>query len=283
MPGHWIPLRKNLINEVEVLAIAAETGRSVYEVLGILAHFWGWADEVTADGTLRLINVPQLSQVCPGTDRQFWESVVRVGWLRLTANGMEVPNYDRWLSRAAKKRAYDARRKRHYRQDYAAASHTKRDKRGTSSGTKSGAQTQTQTHKKKTPLPPSLDTPAFAEMWERWLQHLKEKRKTPTPSARTAQLTQLAEWGEEKAIQALREAIRGGWQSFWEPKAAPGHRVGSDMRPRPEPGKYANVGKRPRDLAAQGLSPPAVAAGEAPDGGSDTPLGAAGDPPGNPG
>jgi hypothetical protein len=51
-----------------------------------------------------------------------------------------------------------------------------------------------------------------------WLEHLKQKRKTPGRNTKEMQLKKLSGWGLEKAIQAIQNSISGGWQGLFEPK-----------------------------------------------------------------
>lgn len=56
----------------------------------------------------------------------------------------------------------------------------------------------------------------FLEVWKSWLEHLKQKRKPATLHAQDLQLRRLAEWGEERAIAAIRISIEKNWQSIYE-------------------------------------------------------------------
>jgi len=72
-------------------------------------------------------------------------------------------------------------------------------------------------------FPLSLNTPAFKSAWGDWCGYRRE-RKLPTLKQRSvnAQLSMLAEWGHDAAIDSIRASIAQGWQGLFEPKSAGG-------------------------------------------------------------
>jgi len=71
-------------------------------------------------------------------------------------------------------------------------------------------------------FPLNLNTPAFAAAWADWTKHRKEKRSALTASTIKQQLTKLADWGHDTAIESIRESIAQGWTGIFEPKAVGG-------------------------------------------------------------
>jgi hypothetical protein len=67
-------------------------------------------------------------------------------------------------------------------------------------------------------LPRNLQSKEFKEAWAGWLEDRKERKKKVTPRAAKIQLGKLSEWGEAKALQAIENAIAGGWVGLFEPK-----------------------------------------------------------------
>jgi hypothetical protein len=65
-------------------------------------------------------------------------------------------------------------------------------------------------------IPLLLQTPAFLEAWERWLDHLRQKHKPPTTHATDLQLKKCESWGEKRAITALNYSIEKNWQGIYE-------------------------------------------------------------------
>lgn len=108
-------MRKGLAKELEVLQISAASGLSAHIVAMTLIEFWGWADDVTDDGTLRGVTVDDLSHICPHVSGTFWGHVARAGWLLIYHDYLVIPNFDNWLGNSAKKRLKAALRKRNYR------------------------------------------------------------------------------------------------------------------------------------------------------------------------
>ena len=66
-------------------------------------------------------------------------------------------------------------------------------------------------------LPPELDTDAFREAWTLWCRHRREIKKPLKPTMAEQQLNQFVEWGETRAIAAIRHTIARGWQGIQEP------------------------------------------------------------------
>lgn len=65
-------------------------------------------------------------------------------------------------------------------------------------------------------VPETLDTEAFRAAWEDWQAHRREIKKPLTKTSIKGQLTQFAQWGEQRSIAAIRYTIRKGWQGLAE-------------------------------------------------------------------
>mgnify|MGYP003340340139 FL=1 len=46
----WIPVFSDRIDSMQVRRIARQSGVSRHEALGLLVHFWAWANHQTDDG-----------------------------------------------------------------------------------------------------------------------------------------------------------------------------------------------------------------------------------------
>lgn len=78
------------------------------------------------------------------------------------------------------------------------------------------------------PLP--FASKEFAEAWADWMTYRKEaKLKTLKPISIAGQFKKFVAWGEDRAIESIRESISNGWQGLFEPKTA-----ASGQRPRYE-------------------------------------------------
>lgn len=112
--GDWIKVRVNLHESPEVLGIAEITGLDVFSVVGRLVAIWAWADQHTTDGRVRIVSAfcPHLVRDCP----TFLSAMQKVGWLKASRGGYEIPHFDRHNGASAKRRALDAQRKRAVRE-----------------------------------------------------------------------------------------------------------------------------------------------------------------------
>lgn len=78
-----------------------------------------------------------------------------------------------------------------------------------------------QLRKSKRDFPPlPFSSPAFADAWAEWQQHLTEKRKTITPLSAKKGFMDLAKMGESRAIAAINYSIGRGWAAIFEPSGA---------------------------------------------------------------
>ncbi len=109
----WIKVGASIHNKPEVLGIAKECGLGVDTVVGKLIRMWAWFDEMSANGHVSYgTNVWLDSYV--GHDG-FAQACASVGWLRISSDGLTMPNFDRHNGESSKKRLIDAARKRQSR------------------------------------------------------------------------------------------------------------------------------------------------------------------------
>jgi hypothetical protein len=66
-------------------------------------------------------------------------------------------------------------------------------------------------------IPPKLQTEAFLNAWADWLLHRIEIEKPVTPTMAKQQLRDMEEWGEARAIAAIRYTTGKGWWGLAEP------------------------------------------------------------------
>jgi hypothetical protein len=64
---------------------------------------------------------------------------------------------------------------------------------------------------------PSFQDPKLEHSWKEWCQHLKEKKKVPTNSARLKQIELLKKMTKEDAIATIDHSIAGGYQGLFPP------------------------------------------------------------------
>lgn len=114
MAGDWIAVRIDLLEDPAVIGIAKLTGLDECAVVGRLVKLWSWADRQTSDGAI-------LHATCAWVDHylgrnHFADAMVSVGWLTISESGVEFPHFDRWMSKSAKRRLTESRKKRLQRQ-----------------------------------------------------------------------------------------------------------------------------------------------------------------------
>jgi hypothetical protein len=162
----------------------------------------------------------------------FSRAAALVGWLEVLPNGLKMPEFSRYLSTSAKARLKDAQRKRDER---AASESCPKNVRTNPDRNRTTEQKNTEEKKDNTnpPISPKgerlkfdaskvvlpIQSEAFREAWLLWCQHRTEIKKPLKPTSCDQQLKQLAEWGESRAIAAIRYTVAKGWQGIQEPDA----------------------------------------------------------------
>lgn len=85
-------------------------------------------------------------------------------------------------------------------------------------------------------LPEVLCTEAFKLAWIAFVAYRKERKKPLYPTSFVAKWTQMAEWGQENAINAINTAIGNGWQGIFPPD-----KTGAPVVKAEENSKYKNA------------------------------------------
>lgn len=114
MAGDWIPITVGLTRRREVLQVATETGRSRWEVVGLLVELWTWVTEESQDSVTPGMTRAALCSAIGGDD-DFWCAVEHAGWLVFDDSGMTIPHFDRWFGTTSKSRLLCVLRKREQR------------------------------------------------------------------------------------------------------------------------------------------------------------------------
>jgi len=108
MAGDWIKWEKGLVRKAEVIRIARALTCTPQHAAACCMQVWEWAEEQTADGTIRGIEVGDVSLAVgvPGIG----EAMASADWLRTSADGIVLPHWDRHNAQPAKARALNALR-----------------------------------------------------------------------------------------------------------------------------------------------------------------------------
>lgn len=223
MAGDWIKIERDLPHKPEVMQLAQILGVDELQVVGHLVLFWSWCDANMS------LDCPYVSGTKRGLDRAscrdgMVDAMVLVGWLEMSEdNGQEryrIPNFERHLSKSAKTRANEQRKKQRQR--------SCPDTNGTSvpfnAGTKPGLEKRREEKSKTTTpevvVPSALNSPEFHEAWNTWFNYRRELKKPLTSASVKQQLKKFATWGQSRAIAAIEHTIEMGWQGLREPEAA---------------------------------------------------------------
>ncbi|MBE2223144.1 MAG: replication protein [Anaerolineae bacterium] len=66
-------------------------------------------------------------------------------------------------------------------------------------------------------MPNRLKTPEFEDAWVLWFRHLIDKGSYLGQVAGEVELARLAEWGSDRAVEAIKHSVRRQWLSIHEP------------------------------------------------------------------
>lgn len=103
MAGDWIKWVKGLVRRREVIAVANALGADRRIVACSAMLLWEWADDNTTDGHVEGIGASDIDAIAdlPG----FGAALKSVGWLRVTARGITIVNFEHHNGESAKARA----------------------------------------------------------------------------------------------------------------------------------------------------------------------------------
>lgn len=107
MAGDWIKFEHATTDKPEVFNISQLLRIDPDAVVGKLLRFWSWCDQQAVTGELH-ITAPFLDRLThqPG----FAAALIEVGWMKASAQGLHMPNFDRHNGQTAKMRAESNRR-----------------------------------------------------------------------------------------------------------------------------------------------------------------------------
>lgn len=121
MAGEWIPIRTDIFDCPQVVRIlsklcpdsvrdSSERVRQTSTIVGALVRMWSLFDRYTEDGFLKNYSSEVLDQMVGMAG--FSAAVVEVGWLVVVENGLQMPEFSKYLSKTAKTRMKDSQRKK---------------------------------------------------------------------------------------------------------------------------------------------------------------------------
>jgi len=122
MAGDWVKVEKATLSKPEVLEISQILGIHPLHAFGLCVRFWIWCDDQISDGNARGVTNVTLDFVIGNAG--VTDALVKVGWLIEKNGSIQVPNFDRHLSKCAKNRATTRNRVGNHRGKCNAASVT---------------------------------------------------------------------------------------------------------------------------------------------------------------
>lgn len=105
----YMPLRLDLLEDAHLLRIAELMRLSDDETFGKLFRVWRWAQRNTVTGTIAATE-RTVDRIAGKTG--FADAMSKAGWLIIGDGTVAVPEWEKWNSKAAKKRADDRDRQR---------------------------------------------------------------------------------------------------------------------------------------------------------------------------
>lgn len=246
MAGDWIKIRTELINDLDVMDICEATTLDEYEVVGRLVKLWGWANHNTTDGYLRKMTPARLDKFVNHVG--FASALLDAAWLVEAKDGMAIPNWQKHNGSGAKVRAEAAARQAASRSRHKSVTKSCDKSVTPVTGASQNSVTREDLEKNETEnktetkpktgaasplvLPGVLDTAEFRSAWHDYENHRKaSKHSKLTAQGQELKFREMAEWGHDIAVKAIRESIANGYQGIFKTK---GNANGSGHRNRPD-------------------------------------------------
>ena len=232
MAGDWLKMRHDLVDDPAVIALATLDGVADRQhAVGLLHKFWSWADRQSANGDVSVTQ--EFLDLFVGA-RGFCALLIEQGWLNVTDKGLTIPNYDRHMSKNAKRRAQTQKRMKRLRDA---------PKRTTASPEKR----REEKSKKKPPTPLELVLPfpseAFKAAWAEFDEHRRKLNKPWTTLAAKKILNRLKGYGHDGALESINYSIEGGYPGVYDRRGQTSGQPRSPARVVGKPGKYDGIAK----------------------------------------
>lgn len=174
MAGEWLKMETSTPDKPEVLAITVEMGWDDPDLtVGKLFKLWRWFDQHTTNGNAARVTLALLDRICgaPG----FAQAVASVGWLTVSDDGVELPNFDRHNGATAKSRAQTAKRVANHKSN--ALGNGEGNGEGNAASVSGALPREEKNKNKNTPLPPTGGCRRFEEFWTAWPKSERKQDK----------------------------------------------------------------------------------------------------------
>jgi hypothetical protein len=236
MAGDWIKIERDLPHKPEVMRMAEMLGIDELQVVGHLVLFWSWCDANMS------LDCPDVIGTKRGLDRAscrdgMVDALISVGWLQLIADSgherYRIPNFERHLSKSAKTRATEQRKKQQQRSRPPSTG----DKCPEANGTKAGPEKRREENKENyipgpdIVIPERINTEQFREAIGRWVTYTRASAKLNGKPIESNSMEEQELWrmvatwktDAESLSEAVSAAIVGGWANLRKPLAGKSH------------------------------------------------------------
>jgi len=230
MAGDWIKVQVCTPDKPEVHQIAERLDLDPDAVTGKLLRIWCWADQHTSDGNAPSVTKLLLDRLVCVTG--FADALLHVGWLRVTDEGFQFPNFERHNGQSAKTRAASAKRVEKHRKKAESPS-AAGNARGVTKALPEKRREEKRRESIYTPgedvvIPGTLDVPEVRAAVAAWLQHLADmdartgtdKAIRPNSPQENSMWATLLSWHATTAdtAAAIHRSIAAGWQNLRPPE-----------------------------------------------------------------
>lgn len=248
MAGDWIPIRTDLDEDPAVVGVAVALSVPETQVIGWLWKLWSVASRQTVNGWLPHYTPQRVDELVSHSG--FAAALEAVGWLCPRPGGLEIPNFDHWLSKSGKRRLKESKRQRN-----SYASHAMKSAESVlSSPVLSSSEQNSQNGARDPPAEEVGEYPKSAVGCARaWCFVLKRKKHgypADRPDDMASEFGEMIRRGHDAAaLLAEIMADRDKAEHFWQFKErlernhhGAGRVLGQTSRIRAEPGKYDGYG-----------------------------------------
>jgi hypothetical protein len=232
MAGDWIKIERDLPHKPEVMRMAEILSIDELQVVGHLVLFWSWCDANMS------LDCPDVIGTKRGLDRAscrdgMVDALLSVGWLEIIADSghelYRIPNFERHLSKSAKTRATEQRKKQQQRSRPLSTG----DKCPEANGTKAGPEKRREEKKENyipgpdVVIPEGINTEQFREAIGRWIAYTQLSAKVNGKPIESNSMEEQELWrmvgtwktDAESLSEAVSAAIVGGWANLRKPLA----------------------------------------------------------------
>ena len=226
MAGDWIKIETGLPQKPEVMRMAEIMDLDEIQVVGHLVLFWSWCDANLSRDCPDVIGTKKgIDRAAGGTG--FVDAMLQVGWLQeITIDGVRgfrIPNFDHHLSKSAKTRANEQKKKQRQRVSKQKESPECPDVNGTTPGPeKRREEKRTIYIHPDVIVPSSLDRPDVIEAVQAWKSYLDEShlKVIPDNSPQDQMLWDMLNrfGGPEIVIEQIQQAMASGWANLRKPE-----------------------------------------------------------------